>query len=83
MELYPFAYFDPLRRKWMRARYVATLEDIAKRYPAFRITGAPELRTEGGGGTAGHLARSPCAPRSEPIRSCGDSGIERTDRAEE
>lgn len=42
--LYPFSYFDLRRRKWLRARYVASLEQMAERYPCFRIEGAPEIR---------------------------------------
>lgn len=42
--LYPFEYFDLLRRKWMRARYVATIDDIAMRGQPFRIIGQPEIR---------------------------------------
>jgi len=44
MELYPFRYRDPLRGKWVRARYVAELHEIAARYKEWEITGAPELR---------------------------------------
>jgi hypothetical protein len=44
LELYPFSYFDPLRRKWMKARYVATLADIEARYTQSRIEGPPEIR---------------------------------------
>ena len=42
--LYPFSYFDPRRRRWMRARYLAEFEEIALRYGAFRIEGPPEIR---------------------------------------
>ena len=42
--LYPFSYFDLLRRRWMRARYVAEFEEIAVRYGCFRIEGPPEIR---------------------------------------
>ncbi len=44
VELYPFSYFDLMRRKWMRARYRAEFDVIATRYGAFRIEGAPEVR---------------------------------------
>ena len=42
--LYPFSYFDIRRRKWLRARYVASLAQMAQRYPCFRIEGAAEIR---------------------------------------
>jgi hypothetical protein len=57
--LYPFNYFDLVHRRWYRARYVCELEEMAVRYPAFRITGKPEVRIVGDPGayTAGHLAQ--------------------------
>lgn len=42
--LYPFSYFDVRSRKWWRGRYVCELWEIAERYAAFRIVGAPEVR---------------------------------------
>jgi hypothetical protein len=42
--LYPFEHFDVIRRKWIRARYVATLENIAMLGDPFRIVGQPEIR---------------------------------------
>lgn len=44
--LYPFRHFDPVRKRWVKARYKATREDIATRYPAgeWEITGPPEIR---------------------------------------
>lgn len=44
LELWPFSYFCPMRKKWFRARYVATLDDIGQRYGAFKLTGKPEIR---------------------------------------
>jgi hypothetical protein len=44
VELYPFSYFDEVRRRWLRARYLATLEEIRDRYQQFRIEGPPEVR---------------------------------------
>lgn len=44
LELYGFSYFDPMRRRWIRARYRATLEDIRANYPEHRIEGEPEIR---------------------------------------
>ena len=43
-ELHPFRYRDPLMRKWVRARYVAELDVIAKRYKEWEVTGPPEIR---------------------------------------
>jgi hypothetical protein len=45
--LYPFRYFDPIRRRWIRARYVAELHEIAARHERWEITGAPEVRSRG------------------------------------
>lgn len=42
-ELYPFRYKDPLTGKWVRARYRATLADIAARYATWEITGPASL----------------------------------------
>ena len=42
--LYPFSYYDLMRRKWMRARYDATIENIAARGAPFRIEGKSEIR---------------------------------------
>ncbi len=48
--LYPFSFYDLMRRRWTRARYVASLDDLAARYDCFRIEGPPELRTNAGRG---------------------------------
>src|SRR5262249_38967168 len=45
--LYPFRYFDPLRRRWIRARYVAQRHEIESRYAQWEIAGAPEFRSRG------------------------------------
>jgi hypothetical protein len=42
--LYPFRAYDVLRRRWYRARYVAEIDEIGRRVPAFQITGRPEIR---------------------------------------
>jgi hypothetical protein len=47
LRLYPFRFFDLVTRRWWRARYVAEFNDIVARYPAFQITGRPELRERG------------------------------------
>jgi hypothetical protein len=59
--LFPFRYFDLLSRKWIKAHYVATLEELAARYDAFQIVGKPEIRRVDSSDrlTAGHLVRSP------------------------
>ena len=48
-ELFPFRYFDPIRKRWMDARYKATREDIAARYEKWEITGPAERRDGAGG----------------------------------
>ena len=50
LELYLFSYYDELRKRWIRARYRATLQDIAAHYSRYRIEGAPEIRAEGQNG---------------------------------
>ena len=44
IELQGFEYFDARRQRWTRARYKATREDIAQRYPLHRLVGEPEVR---------------------------------------
>ncbi len=44
LELFPFRYRDPLTGKWRRARYVAALDEIARRFVDFEIIGPPEIR---------------------------------------
>ncbi len=38
-KLYAFRFRDPVTRKWVRARYRATPDDIARRYDDARIDG--------------------------------------------
>jgi len=38
-ELYPFRFKDPVTGKWVRARYRASVQDIASRYATWEITG--------------------------------------------
>ena len=33
-ELFPFRFFDPIRDRWIQARYKATRADIAARHEA-------------------------------------------------
>jgi hypothetical protein len=49
LELYPFRYRDPATGKWVRARYRATQQEIARRYAEHEITGPPEIREIGEG----------------------------------
>ena len=49
LELYPFRYQDPATGKWVRARYRATQQEIARRYAEYEITGPPEIREIGEG----------------------------------
>jgi hypothetical protein len=44
LELYAFRYRDPLTKKWVRARYVAELREIAARYAEYEVLGPPEIR---------------------------------------
>ena len=43
--LYPFRYFDPVRKRWIRARYVAERHIIEASYAQWEIIGPPEIRT--------------------------------------
>lgn len=38
-ELFPFKFYDPIRKRWIPARYRATREEIASRYEKWEITG--------------------------------------------
>ena len=38
-ELFPFRFFDPIRGRWIQARYKATPGEIAARYEKWEITG--------------------------------------------
>jgi hypothetical protein len=68
-ELYPFRYRDRLTGKWVRARYVAELHEIAERYAEWEITGPPEIRSRGESGSFNPYRRLPDAhlpPVEEP-----------------
>lgn len=56
-ELFPFRFFDPIRGRWIQARYRATPERIASTYEKWEITGPGW--TPSPGGTAGHVATAP------------------------
>ena len=45
-EFFPFRFYDPLRHKWIRARYLAEQETIAARYTEWQIVGPPEIRSD-------------------------------------
>ena len=49
IELYSFRYYDPLRRRWVRARYRARISEIAARYAEYRVEGSPEIRSGSSG----------------------------------
>ena len=42
--LFPFRYRDARTGKWVRARYLASREEIGARYTEWEITGEPEVR---------------------------------------
>jgi hypothetical protein len=44
LELFPFRYRNPVTGGWVRARYVATREEIAKGNAEWEIIGSPEIR---------------------------------------
>jgi len=44
IELFPFRFWDPLRQRWINARYLCTLDDLRRRYERFEIVGKPEIR---------------------------------------
>jgi hypothetical protein len=44
IELFAFRLGDPRTGKWVRARYRATLAELAARYREWEITGAAEIR---------------------------------------
>src|SRR5207253_7712800 len=43
--LYPFRYFDMVRRRWIRARYVAERHVIESSYAQWEIIGKPEIQS--------------------------------------
>ena len=76
IELFPFRFRDRVTGKWVRARYVATREEIAARYAEWEIIGAPDIRgdeparmfglDQTGGTGAVSLLRSDEPPELEP-----------------
>jgi hypothetical protein len=47
--LFPFRSVNPVTGKWVRARYVAELHEIAARHEQWEVTGPPEIRRRGDG----------------------------------
>ena len=69
LQLYPFRYFDAVRRRWIRARYVAERQVIESRYEKREITGSPEIRQRRGHHDSFNPFRKPAAhlpPVEEP-----------------
>jgi hypothetical protein len=48
IELFPFRFRDPRTGKWVRARYIAPLAELASRYREFEIIGPAEVRGDAG-----------------------------------
>ena len=66
--LYPFRFRDPVTGKWVRARYRATPDDIARRYVEARIDGvgvAPANVSTGFDPFRAAAARAPHDPRAD------------------
>ena len=61
-ELFPFKFFDPIRGRWITARYKVSRTEIAARYERWEITGPGWTPSEVGGGTFGHLIVSRNVP---------------------
>lgn len=66
-ELFPFKFFDPIRKRWIVARYKATREEVAKRYEKWEVTGPGWAPSAVGGGTCGHLATPASADIIPPL----------------
>jgi hypothetical protein len=61
IRLYEFRYRCPLRKRWVKARYRATLEEIGHRYAEWETIGEPEVREV-----------DPNNGYFNPYRGCGD-----------
>lgn len=55
--LYTFEYYSARTRRWIRARYRASIDAIAQRGEPFKIVGEGWTPSEVGGGTAGDVGR--------------------------
>jgi hypothetical protein len=74
--LYSFRYRDARTSKWVRARYVATLEEIKSRYGEWEIIGAPEIRDTAGAAFSPHAHLPPEEPPpddDEPVHEPPDN----------
>lgn len=71
-ELFPFRFFDPIRKRWVPARYKAMREDIAARYEKWEITGPGWTPSPVGGSFVPFVKPEP--PRlwvvNPPTKSC-------------
>jgi hypothetical protein len=82
-ELYPFRYKDPVTGKWVRARYRASLDNIAARYATWELTGAPSVPAPTAGGYNPHrrvVSHRELSRISEPplkLVSSLEDGVER------
>jgi hypothetical protein len=68
LELFAFRYRDPRTGKWIRARYVAELHEIAARHAEFEIIGPAEIRD------VDSDARYFTPQRPSPAQSIGNLG---------
>jgi hypothetical protein len=65
----PSGYISEGTGKWVRARYVAELHEIAAHYTEWEITGPAEIRSRGNSGSINPYRREPNAhlpPVEEP-----------------
>ena len=59
LQLYPFRYRDQRTGKWIRARYLAELPEIQRRYSEWEISGPSEVR---------HVPDDPMSNQFDPFR---------------
>lgn len=67
--LYRHRFFDPVTRRWRRARYVASLEQIAANGRPFQLTGAElrDLDADASRQSAAHVQSSPAQSGPMPL----------------
>lgn len=63
--LYRFRYCDPRIGKWVRARRVATIDDIRATHAEFELTGPSEVREVNAGTFNPHRRPEPARDRDE------------------
>jgi hypothetical protein len=71
IRLYRFRHFDPLRRRWIMARYVCEAPEIRCPYGDYELVGAPEVRhvpDDPLALSAAHLARGAASPLVSSVR---------------